>query len=103
MHIFRDKFGRQIRLTDERLQHLMIDHPELLHPVDKIEETLMFPSIVIKSVDDPYVWLYYRPYKIFGRQKSFLLVIIKISNAEGFIITAFYVKNFQKGEVVWKA
>lgn len=103
MHLFKDKFGRNIRLTDERLQHVIIDHPELLKPIDKIEETLMFPSIVIKSEDDPYVWLYYRPYKVFPRQKSFLLVIVKISNGEGFVITAFYVKNLQKGEVVWKA
>ncbi len=46
----------------------------------------MFPSTVIKSEDDPYVWLYYRPYKVFPRQKSFLLVIAKISNGEGFVI-----------------
>ena len=102
MHFFRDKFGRNIRLNDERLQHIMTDHPELLKPVDKIEETLMFPSAVIKSEDDDYVWLYYRPYQTL-KQKSFLLVIVKISNGEGFVITAFYVKNLQKGDIVWKA
>ena len=103
MHWFKDKFGRNIKLTDERLQHIKTDHPELQKPVDKIEETLMFPSTVIKSDDDPYVWLYYRPYRIFPRQKSFLLVIVKISNGEGFVITTFYVKNLQNGEVIWKA
>ena len=103
MYWFKDKFGRNIRLTDERLEHIETDHPELQKSIDKIEETLMFPSDVIKSVDDPYVWLYYRPYKVFSRQKSFLLIIVKISNGEGFVITAFYVKNIQKGEVVWKA
>ncbi|MEK6887744.1 MAG: hypothetical protein AABX14_02240 [Candidatus Aenigmatarchaeota archaeon] len=102
MHLFKDKFGRTIRLTDERLQHIIVDHPEMLKPTDKIEETLTFPSIVIKSEDDPYVWLYYRPYK-YSNLKSFLLVIIKISNGEGFVITAFYVKNLHKGEIVWKA
>ena len=103
MHLFKDKFGRNIRLTEERLQHIITDHPELLKPTGKIEETLMFPSIVIKSEDDPYVWLYYRPYKVFTRQKSFLLVIVKISNGEGFVITAFYDRNLQNGEIVWKA
>jgi len=102
MHWFKDKFGRNIRLTDERLHHIESDHLELLKPLDKIEETLMFPSVVIKSEDDPYVWLYYRPYKVFA-EKSFLLVIVKIRNGEGFVITAFYVKNMQKGDIVWKA
>ena len=103
MNFFRDKFGRKIRLTDERLQHITGDHPELLKPVGKIEETLIFPSAVLKSEDDPYVWLYYRPYRIFPKQRSFLLVVVKISDGEGFVITAFYVKNVQKGESVWKA
>ncbi len=101
MHLFKDKFGRNIKLTDERLEHIL-EHPELFNPLDKIKETLMLPSIVIKSEDDPYVWLYYRPYK-FDRQKSFLLAIVKISNGEGFVITTFYVKNIQNGEVIWKA
>ncbi|MBS3050910.1 MAG: hypothetical protein J4400_02065 [Candidatus Aenigmarchaeota archaeon] len=101
MHYFKDKFGRAIRLTDERLQHIETDHPELLKPKDKIEETLLFPSSVIKSLDDEYTWLYYRQAEI-EKQKSFLLVIVKISNGEGFVITAFYVKNMQKGDIVWK-
>ena len=100
MHLFKDKFGRSIKLTDERLQHIL-EHIELPKPLNKIEETLMFPSVIIKSGDDPYVWLYYKPYK-FDRQKSFLLIIVKIRNGEGFVITAFYVKNLQKGEIVWK-
>src|SRR3989338_2996201 len=101
MRLFKDKFGRNIRLTDERLGHIL-EHPELSGIIDKITETLMSPSIVMKSEDDPYVWLYYRPYKSNG-EKSFLLVIVKISNGEGFVITAFYVRNLQNGEVVWKA
>ena len=101
MRLFKDKFGRNIRLTDERLGHIL-EHPELSNPIDKITETLMSPFVVMKNEDDHYVWLYYRPYKSNG-EKSFLLVMIKISNGEGFLITAFYVRNLQNGEVVWKA
>ncbi len=102
MHLFKDKFGRDIRLTEERLQHITTDHPELQEPLNKIEETLMFPSAVVKNEDDGYVWLYYRQYDIFPKEKTFLLIIIKISNGEGFVITAFYVKNLQNGETIWK-
>ncbi len=49
MHIFKDKFGRNARLTNERLQHIITDHPEILEPINKIEETLLFPSTVIKN------------------------------------------------------
>ncbi len=102
MKFFKDKFGRTIRLTDERLQHISDDHQELSNPASKIEEALMFPLIVMKSEDDEYVWLYYRPDPLSSKD-NFLLVVIKISNGEGFVITAFYVKNIREGEVVWKA
>jgi len=98
MHLFKDKFGRNIRLTEERLQHIS-EHSEFLNPLDKIEETLIFPSAVIKSEDDPYVWLYYKPYK-FGIEKSFLLIIVKISNGEGFVITSFYTNKITGSK--WK-
>ena len=60
MRLFKDKFGRNIRLTDERLGHIL-EHPELSNPIDKITETLMSPFVVMKNEDDHYVWLYYRP------------------------------------------
>ncbi len=100
MKYFQDRFGRKVRLTNERLQHIL-EHPEMLDAENKIEETLLFPQCVIRDGDDSNVWLYYRSYM--PPQKSFLLVIVKVSNGEGFVITAFIVKNMRKGETIWQA
>ena len=40
MKWFRDVHNRQIRLTDERQEHIEIDYPEMFEQIDKIEETL---------------------------------------------------------------
>jgi hypothetical protein len=48
MKLFEDLFNRNIRLTDERLEHIELDHPEMSGQIDKIAETLQNPEIVIK-------------------------------------------------------
>ena len=48
MKWFEDLFNRNIRLTDERLEHIELDHPEMSGQIDKIAETLQNPEIVIK-------------------------------------------------------
>lgn len=100
MKYFQDRFGRKINLTDERLAHIL-EHPEIVDAENKIEETLLFPQRVVRDEEDSNVWLYYRPYV--PPQESFLLVIVKVSNGEGFVITAFVVKNIRKGGTIWKA
>lgn len=52
MKWFEDLFNRNIRLTDERLEHIELDHPEMSGQIDKIAETLQNPEIVIRSRSD---------------------------------------------------
>jgi len=61
MKIFTDYEGRAIRLTDERLQHI-VEHPEMHGMEDRIEETLRNPQKVLESLSDPEARLYYRLY-----------------------------------------
>lgn len=44
MKWFKDVRGRQVRLTDERQEHIETDHPEMSGQIDKIQETLSNPD-----------------------------------------------------------
>lgn len=56
-----------VRLTDERLEHLR-EHPEVHGFESMIPIVMRSPALVIESVRDPFVWLYYREliHPIFG-------------------------------------
>ena len=60
MKWFKDIHGRQIRLTDEREEHIENDHPEMSGQIDKLRETLLNPDKVIRSRTDPEVELFYK-------------------------------------------
>ena len=61
MKILRDYEGREVRLTDERLAHIL-EHPEMVGLEDAIGDTLAQPQRVIQSLSDPQARLYYRYY-----------------------------------------
>jgi hypothetical protein len=61
MKIIRDCFGRSVRLTDERLAHIM-EHAELAGMEDEIERLLQSPTKVRWSRSDDNVMLFYEFY-----------------------------------------
>ena len=61
MAVVRDNEGREIRLTEERWRHIS-EHPEMALMREAAEETLRQPEIVVQSLSDPEVRLYYRFY-----------------------------------------
>lgn len=61
MKILRDHGGATVRLTEERLSHIL-EHPELKGMEADIEQTLLHPERVVKSRSDGEAHLYYRFY-----------------------------------------
>ena len=61
MEILTDYQNRQIRLTEERLQHIL-DHPEMVDMRSQLEIVLQTPEVVRQSRSDSKVYLYYRFY-----------------------------------------
>jgi len=57
-----DYQNRPIRLTSERLAHIL-DHPEMLELSSEIAIALKQPQIVRQSNSDIQVFLYYRYYE----------------------------------------
>lgn len=64
MKWFKDIHSRQVRLTDERQGHIEADHPEMSGQIDKIQNTLLNPDIIVKSSTDSEVELFYRYYNV---------------------------------------
>ena len=98
---FDEARGRSIRLTEERLQHIETDHPEMRGQTGRIAETLLHPEHVVSSRSDGTVELYYRLYAETPVTTKFLCVVVKNSAYDGFIITAYFTNTEKKGAIVW--
>lgn len=100
MKILKDYLGRDVRLTDERLQHIL-EHPELANMEFAIEETIGHPQFVIQSLTDPDAELNYRFY--FGTRvgDKWVCVVIKYDTDDAFVLTAYLTDKIKKGVRLW--
>lgn len=96
----KDVEGTNIRLTDERLQHIL-DRPEMAGLESSIEETLRSPETVVRSLSDPEARLYYRYYADTAVGGKFLCVVVKIAQDDAFVITAYLTDRIKKGDQIW--
>jgi hypothetical protein len=102
MIYIRDVYDRTVRLTEERLQHIETDHPEMLNQLNWIMETLSEPGKIVRSRTDSEVELFYRFYDTTSVTSKFLCVVVKVLTNDNFIITAYYTDAVKKGDLLWK-
>lgn len=100
MKIFRDIFGRKIRLTNERLQHIE-NRIEMKGQQNKIAQTLLKPEYIIESNHDPDVILYYKEYRKTPVTRKFLTVIVKVTSNDAFILSSFFTDKLKAGVPIW--
>ena len=87
----KDKTGRWISLSKERLHHLL-KHPEMQNKLEEIKETLETPQKILESTTNERVRYYYKYYKNRKSKAGYLKAIVKYLNGNGFIITAYFVE-----------
>jgi hypothetical protein len=92
--------GDAIRLTDERLQHIL-GRPEMAGLEQSIADTLKSPTTVMQSLSDPEARLYYRYYVRTPVGAKFLAVVVKRGAADAFVLTAYLTDRIKKGERIW--
>jgi hypothetical protein len=100
MVLLEDCFGNRIKLTSERLLHIL-EHPEMLGMEAEIRKTLLDPSIVRKSSSAESVSLFYRFYAKKVLDGKWLCVVIKYRQAEAFVVTAYLTNEPKPGEEIW--
>jgi hypothetical protein len=96
----RDCFGDSVRLTDERLAHIL-EHAELADMEDELERVLQTPSEVRRSRSDEDVKLFYQFYARTRVGGKWLCVVVKYQPDDAFIITAYLTDTVKAGEVLW--
>lgn len=102
MKVLKDYKGVLIRLTDERLAHIL-EHPEMHELTGAIQEALLYPEFVVQSKSDETTHLYYRYYSKTMVGGKYLCVIVKVRENDAFVITAYLTDKVKKGKIVWEA
>jgi uncharacterized protein YuzE len=83
MKTLQNCFGDQIRLTDERLAHIL-DHPEMKDLSEEIERVLRKPQLVRRSRSDAAVRLFYESYAETIVGGKWLCVVVKYAENDAF-------------------
>ena len=94
---FTDEHGNEVRLTDERLRHILRTHPEMAFQLHRFAETLASPDAVSPSRSSPAVRLYYRLYPDLRGRNRYICLVVKRETGYSFILTA-YLDRRIKGE-----
>ncbi len=95
-----DCFGRDVRLTDERLAHIL-DRAEMAGMEETIIQTLQAPSEVRVSRSDASVRLFYEFSSPTPVGDKWLCVVVKYLAVDAFVITAHLTDKLKTGESIW--
>jgi hypothetical protein len=100
MKIIQDCFGQNVRLTDERLEHIL-GHPEMREMGITIELVLRQPRLVRRSRSDEFARLFYEFYTQTLVGGKWLCVVVKYAENDAFVITAYLTDKPKAGEDLW--
>ena len=94
---FTDEHGNEVRLTNERLGHILRRHPEMAFQLHRFAETLASPDAVRPSSSSPAVQIYYRLYPDLRGRNRYICLVVKREDDYSFILTG-YLSRSIKGE-----
>jgi len=94
MNVFEvmDKTKRKIRLTQNRWRHITIKHPYMTNYLAEVEDTIInSQNIIAHEYGD--LSDYYKYFKHRKDDLKLLKVVVKYLNGDGFVLSAYFVKN----------
>src|SRR6266853_976832 len=100
MRTLQDCFGHQVRLTDERLAHIL-EHAEMKDLEVEIERVLHKPQVVRRSRSDDAIRLFYEFYAQTIVGGKWLCVVVKYGENDAFVVTAYLTDKPKAGEDLW--
>jgi len=100
MKTLKDCFGHSVRLTDERLAHIL-EHAEMKGMAAEIERVLREPQLVRRSRSDAAVRLFYEFYARTIVGGKWLCVVVKYMENDAFVVTAYLTDKPKAGEDLW--
>jgi hypothetical protein len=100
MKVLQDFQQRAVRLTDERLRHIL-EHPEMADLESALAETLRSPQLVIQSLTNDAAALHYRFYIGTKVGDKWLCVVVRYDEKDAFVLTAYLTDKPKKGKQIW--
>ncbi|MEO8494601.1 MAG: DUF4258 domain-containing protein [Planctomycetota bacterium] len=100
MKLLNDCFGHEVRLTDERLAHIL-EHPEMKGMEAELERVLRQPQLVRRSRSDAAVRMFYEFYAQTLVGGKWLCVVVKYAENDAFVVTAYLTDKPKTGEDLW--
>jgi len=96
--------GVPIRLTTERWEHIVTEHPEMQAHYNRILETLENPDLIQRD-DSTGALLALRFYEQIPENKKFVVVVyLEVNRYDGFITTAYLRKQPSSNKrIIWTA
>jgi len=95
-----DYLGRGIRLTEERLRHIL-GHAEMAGLGPLLAETIARPELVVESRSDRSALLYYRLLRSSPFGVKWMCVVVKYREDDAFVLTAYLTEKPKKGNQLW--
>ena len=89
--------GVSIRLTYERWYHIIENHDDLASYFFDVLETVEHPEFIMKGNKGTL-----KATKSMGKNKWLVVVYREISKTDGFVITAYFLDDKPKGEIIWQ-
>ena len=89
------KIGKKIRLTETQWRHITTIHKEFDEKtINQMILTLQSPDFILYDVSEEN-YQYYKHFKHTSVREKYLLLVIKILNDAGFVITAFFTRKIR--------
>ncbi|HSK72487.1 MAG TPA: hypothetical protein VK892_12360 [Pyrinomonadaceae bacterium] len=88
--------GVPIRLTDERWEHILDEHPNMSGFYNEILRAVENPEFITRGQRGARIAVVN-----LGRHRWIQVAYREINSEDGFIITAFIDESFEKNKVVW--
>ena len=89
--------GVPIRLTDERWEHIIDGHANLVNYRDDVLDVVQNPDEVRYGYGGTLIAL-----RGYGRQRYLAVIYKEISTDDGFIITARFARKKPGGRILWR-
>jgi hypothetical protein len=100
MNLGNDCFGIPVRLTGERLAHIL-EHPEMQGMELELPKVILQPQLVRRSRLDTSVRLFYQFYSRTVLGGKWLCVVVKYEENSAYIATAYLTNQPKPGDDLW--
>ncbi len=97
MDVARSVHGVPIRLSYERWYHIVENHDDLASTFHEVLDSIERPEFVVRGNHGAL-----KAVRNMGKKKWLVVAYRELSRRDGFVMTAYFLSQRPKGEVIWR-